>query len=70
MEQTTSNRSEKEKGLSGAINKQKKAEKALDHCTWCLVNNKLQKHLIISTATKVRIIFYISSLTESDVLSR
>lgn len=53
MEQTISNKNKIENKMQIAISKQKISERALDNCTWCLTNNKLKKHLIIATGSKV-----------------
>lgn len=55
MEQTISNKSRKNNEMQQAIDKQKKTDKALDECYWCLTNNRIKKHLIISTSSKVSV---------------
>lgn len=66
MEQTTSNRNKKEKDMQTAIDKHKSTERALDNCKWCLTNNKLQKHLIIATGSKVS--YYLSFFDDGSLL--
>lgn len=46
-------RREKEREMQQAISKHKRTEKVLENCRWCLTNNKLQKHLIVSKGSTV-----------------
>ncbi|XP_065203175.1 CWF19-like protein 2 homolog [Planococcus citri] len=62
-------RREKEKEMQQAISKHQRTEKVLENCKWCLTNNKMQKHLIVSKGSSCYLcVPYFHSLTDGHCL--